>query len=115
MDLSSFKCKCCGACCRIEGIVRIASDDVDRISNYLGITSDVFLEEYTTLAPDRSGLVLKDSDDGSCIMLTKDNLCRINEVKPSKCKTFPYDWVNPSSISYCPALKEIGRSPFDKV
>lgn len=65
------------------------------------------MEDYTTLAPDRSGLVLKDGNDGSCIMLTKDNLCRINEVKPNKCKTFPFDWVNSSSISYCPALREI--------
>lgn len=109
MDLSLFKCKCCGACCRIKGIVRLSSEDVDRISEYLGIGVDFFLEKYTTLAPDRSGLILTDGDDGQCIMLTEENLCRINPVKPQKCKTFPYDWVNSSSMSYCPALNECDR------
>ena len=31
--------------------------------------------------------------------------CRINPVKPDKCRTFPQAWVNLDSASVCPALK----------
>ena len=49
-------------------------------------------------------LMLKSLFDGSCAYLTADNLCRINPVKPDKCRTFPFDWKNPDSDQVCPAL-----------
>lgn len=33
--------------------------------------------------------------------------CRINLVKPEKCRTFPFEWTNPDSVEVCPEL--IGR------
>ena len=30
--------------------------------------------------------------------------CRINPVKPEKCRTFPFEWSNPDSAEVCPAL-----------
>ena len=38
------------------------------------------------------------------LYLMADNLCRINPVKPDKCRTFPFEWVNPDSETVCPAL-----------
>ena len=32
--------------------------------------------------------------------------CRINSVKPDKCRTFPFEWTNPDSTSVCPGLAE---------
>lgn len=32
--------------------------------------------------------------------------CRINPVKPDKCRTFPFEWTNPDSTSVCPGLAE---------
>ncbi|MBR3956699.1 MAG: hypothetical protein IKJ89_02475 [Kiritimatiellae bacterium] len=32
--------------------------------------------------------------------------CRINPVKPDKCRTFPFEWTNPDSTSVCPVLAE---------
>ena len=29
---------------------------------------------------------------------------RINPVKPDKCRTFPFEWVNPDSVEVCPGL-----------
>ncbi|MBQ8125119.1 MAG: hypothetical protein IJ173_04435 [Kiritimatiellae bacterium] len=40
----------------------------------------------------------------SCAYLTEDNLCRINPVKPEKCRTFPFEWTNPDSAEVCPGL-----------
>ena len=30
--------------------------------------------------------------------------CRINPVKPDKCRTFTFEWTNPDSAEVCPAL-----------
>ena len=43
-----------------------------------------------------------------------DNLCRINSVKPDKCRTFPYEWVNSDSVSVCPALADVMTPNFDR-
>ena len=100
-----FHCRCCGACCRIkDGIVRVSDAEIARIAAFLGMSEADFIEQETDVAPDRRSLMLKSLFDGSCAYLTADNLCRINPVKPDKCRTFPFDWKNPDSDQVCPAL-----------
>ena len=102
-----FSCRRCGACCRIkDGIVRVSDAEVSRIAAFLGMKEGDFIATETELAPDRRSLVLKSRPDGSCVYLTADNLCRINAVKPDKCRTFPLEWTNPDSGEVCPALSE---------
>lgn len=104
--LYGFRCRRCGACCRIpNGIVRVSDAEIARIAAFLSRTEDDFIAHETELAPDRKGLVLKSRPDGACAWLTDDNLCRINPVKPDKCRTFPYEWVNSDSFEVCPGLK----------
>ena len=105
IDLEHFKCSRCGACCRIkDGIVRVSDAEVARIAAFLGMTESDFIASETELAPDRRSLMLKSLPDGSCAYLTRDNLCRINPVKPDKCRTFPFKWMNEDSANVCPAL-----------
>ena len=107
MNRSEFHCRCCGACCRIkDGIVRVSDAEIARIAACLGMNEDDFIARETELAPDRRGLVLKSRADGACAYLTSDNLCRINPVKPDKCRTFPYEWTNDDSAEVCPALRQ---------
>ena len=102
---TTFSCRRCGACCRIKaGIVRVSDTEVARIAAFLGMKEGDFIATETELAPDRRSLVLKSRTDGSCVYLTADNLCRINPVKPDKCRTFPLEWTNPNSGEVCPAL-----------
>lgn len=102
-----FPCRCCGACCRItDGIVRVSGAEIARIAAFLGIPEQRFIEQETDIAPDRQGLILKNTPEGACVYLTADNLCRINPVKPDKCRTFPLEWTNPDSNSVCPVLRE---------
>ena len=102
-----FKCRMCGACCRIrDGIVRVSDAEIARIAAFLGMDEAAFIERETEVAPDRRSLMLKSRPDGSCAYLTDGNLCRINPVKPDKCRTFPFAWTNPDSSSVCPALME---------
>ena len=103
-DRSRFVCRRCGACCRIEGIVRLKDGDTARIAAHLGMSEADFIANETNLAPDRRGLVLKDRPDGACAMLDEENRCRIYPVRPEKCRTFPYEWTNDESFSYCPGL-----------
>lgn len=98
-----FHCRCCGACCRIkDGIVRVSDAEIARIAAYLGMDESSFIANETEVAPDRKGLVLKSRPDGACAYLDENNRCRINPVKPDKCRTFPLEWRNPDSHLVCP-------------
>lgn len=104
--MRDFHCQCCGACCRIpNGIVRVSEAEIARIADYLGMSEQTFIDRETELAPDRRGLILKSRPTGACVYLTEDNLCQINPVKPDKCRTFPFEWVNPDSQHICPGLR----------
>lgn len=95
----TFTCQRCGACCRIKnGIVRVSEAEIARIAAFIGTSEADFIANETELAPDRCGLILKSCADGVCVYLTADNLCRINPVKPDKCRTFPFEWTNPVQI-----------------
>lgn len=112
-DLSRFECRRCGACCRIkDGIVRLSDAEIKRIAGFLGMSEADFIENETVLSPDRRCLVLKDAPDGGCAMLDERGLCRIHEVKPDKCRTFPYEWTNADSAGYCPGLKDVRNTPY---
>ena len=100
-----FKCKGCGACCRIkDGIVRVGDAEIRRIAEFLGMSEQEFIDRETAIAPDRKGHVLKSRSDESCVYLTDDNRCQIHPVKPDKCRTFPFEWTNPDSAEICPGL-----------
>ena len=110
MKARSFHCQMCGACCRIkDGIVRVSDAEIARIAAFLGMDEPEFIERETEVAPDRKSLVLKSRPDGSCVYLTDDNLCRINSVKPDKCRTFPFEWTNLDSAEVCSGLAEQRR------
>lgn len=100
-----FSCRRCGACCSIpDGIVRVSDEEIARIAQFLGMSQSAFIERECEVAPDRRGLILRNTSEGVCVWLTGDNLCRIHEVKPDKCRTFPFKWVNPDSHTVCPGL-----------
>ena len=107
-----FVCRQCGACCRVKnGIVRVGDAEIKRIAAFLGMGEETFIASETELAPDRRGLVLKNRPDGACAYLTSGNRCRIHEVKPDKCRTFPFEWINSDSRDICPGLRH-PCSPF---
>ena len=66
---SHFECQRCGACCRIEGQVRLTDADLARLALFLGLPIGEFISQFTDLARDRRGLVLKEQPGGACIFL----------------------------------------------
>lgn len=105
---SGFECLGCGACCRIrDGIVRVGEAETKRIAAFLGMSEESFIERETELAPDRRGLVLRSAPDGACAFLSDDNRCRIHPVKPDRCRTFPFEWMNGDSREVCAGLRRM--------
>jgi Fe-S-cluster containining protein len=45
--MKRFVCKRCGACCQGESTVSLTEEDVLNIANYLGLSVENFLKEYT--------------------------------------------------------------------
>ena len=84
--------------------MRVSDAEIARIAAFLGMAEQDFIDRETEVAPDRRGLILKSRPDGACAWLSDDNLCRINPVKPDKCRTFPHEWTNADSPSICPGL-----------
>lgn len=97
-----YQCDRCTACCKWPGDVRVEEDEVEKIADFLGMEVAVFLEEFTRLRTNRSGLSLIEKDNHECIMLEGEN-CRINPVKPEQCRGFPNQWNFPGWRDVCQA------------
>lgn len=103
----TFKCIRCGNCCRWAGYVNITNNEIDSIAQYLNIPSSEFIEKYTHLRKDRTGLSLKEKNDDSCIFYNKKNSeCIINNVKPGQCRAFPVKWNFKNWQKYCGAYTQ---------
>jgi Fe-S-cluster containining protein len=108
----SFSCQQCGRCCLdFDGYVFLYEREILRIAHKLNLTlqdciakyTDIINSEYIIL--DRSlkhtkkkvflnSLVLKqDEKSGACIFLDMEtNKCKIYEVRPYQCRSWPKWW-----------------------
>lgn len=107
--MEKFRCQKCGNCCRVTGCVHLLIEEIEPLANHLGMATPEFINTYTTLAPDRRGLILKEHPDESCIMLDANGRCRVNPVKPIQCQTFPFMWTNSDSATTCPGLAALNN------
>jgi len=105
-DPATFRCRRCGACCRVPGYVALAPGEAEAIAAFLGLDVYAFTERYTALTFNRRDLSLIEGEEGRCIFLQDDNTCRIQPVKPAQCKGFPFLWRSKQLERACPALRE---------
>ena len=101
-----YECQRCTACCRWPGEVRLSEPEIQRIANYLGLTEHEFIQRFTQLNQDRSGLALLDQATGACIFLDG-NDCRVQPVKPQQCREFPNLWNFPGFEQICRAIPTV--------
>jgi Fe-S-cluster containining protein len=94
-------CLQCGNCCRHRGYVRISAEETEEIASFLGHNTRNFVDEFTRLIVDRSGLSLNEKENGSCIFLTESFKCLLEAVKPAQCRTFPSKWNYPGWEKDC--------------
>lgn len=82
-----FECQRCGRCCRGgPGVVWVNKKEREEISAYLGIQETAFAKNYLRSINGRISLL--EYGNGDCIMY--DNGCKIYEVRPCQCRTFPF-------------------------
>jgi len=108
VDPATFRCRRCGACCRVPGYVALAAGEPEAIAAFLGVDVYAFTERYTALTFNRRDLSLVEGEDGRCVFLQADNACRIQPVKPAQCKGFPFLWRSKRLGQACPALLDAG-------
>lgn len=83
-----FMCVRCGGCCGGEpGYVWVTRADCRRMSESLGVDEKIFRSEYTRRVLAR--ISLKERPGGDCVMLTPKG-CRVYELRPVQCRTWPF-------------------------
>ena len=110
--MKRFVCKRCGACCQGESTVSLTEEDVLNIANYLGLSVENFLKEYT-IKKGENRLEMRVVNNHCIFFDEKENLCLIHPVKPKTCKEWPFPraiWENEENFNIikesCPALSE---------
>jgi Fe-S-cluster containining protein len=86
----------------------VTEEEIRSIADHLGMEEGRFIQDYTRLRPNRSGLALIDREDGACFFL-KGNECSIQSVKPQQCKDFPNYWNFPGWRDVCEAIEVPSR------
>lgn len=82
-----FECTCCGDCCNGYGGTVISDADIEKITRFLDMDRNLFLEKYCVNSP--NGWMIAQREDGFCHFV-KDKRCSIHPVKPRICRTWPY-------------------------
>jgi len=81
---AQYDCCKCTNCCKLYDIL-VDKNDIETISQYLGLSENDFIEKY---------LIVHDEDyimkDKPCCFLNADGKCRIYEIRPSVCREFPH-------------------------
>ena len=103
-DPATFRCRRCGACCRVPGYVALAPGEAEAIAAFLGLDVYAFTARYTALTFNRRDLSLVEGEEGRCIFLQDDNTCRIQPVKPAQCVGFPNAWNFPGFDAQCRSI-----------
>ncbi len=104
-----YQCQRCGNCCRWPGFVRLTSADLETMAAHFDMNIDLFVDRYTELNPDRSGLVLKNKANGECCFLEGHNTCTVQSAKPFQCQGFPNTWNFQGWQDVCEALPVITK------
>lgn len=91
-----FECQRCGNCCRGEpGVVWINKREVENISKSMNISPDLFTTKYLRFINGRISLL--EHDNGDCVMYG--NGCKIYDIRPLQCQTFPFWTSNLKTIA----------------
>ena len=86
-SMSGKFCGQCGLCCRRCHPIYLDAEDIQRISQYLGIPLNEFYLEYVDVNEDTFCI----KDVVPCQFLNCNNRCSIYPVRPSVCKFYPFN------------------------
>lgn len=83
---SIVDCTKCANCCRTLHPI-VTDEDIARIALHLRMTEKEFIAAYLERDEEEGGYRIKKSP---CPFLGDDNLCKIYDVRPEKCRGYPF-------------------------
>jgi uncharacterized protein len=106
--MDRFDCTQCGTCCRGEGGIYLAEEEIERIACFLNLSCKEFLKQFCISKNGKIYIHIR--EDGYC-HFSKEGRCSIHEVKPVPCRQWPFfkpmlaDQANwETARNSCPAL-----------
>lgn len=104
-----FSCQQCGQCCYGAGGIVLADHDARRLSRFLNLELDDFLDRFAEFVADKYRLQV--GDDNYCVFFK--NGCQVHEAKPDVCRAWPFfrgNLQDPDSLEmakeYCPGIRK---------
>lgn len=95
-DGLKFGCTQCGKCCTgFPGYVWVSDAEIEKMSAFLGITSQEFTRRYTREIHGRRSL--RETPVNYDCVFFKDKKCQLYGARPKQCRTFPFWSENLSS------------------
>jgi len=83
-----FECQRCGQCCRGEpGFVWVREIEIAAIARRLELPTEEFMRRHVRKVWDDYSLT--ELDNGDCAFWSPEG-CRIYDVRPTQCRTFPF-------------------------
>ena len=108
-----FSCHRCGKCCTQLGLP-YEGWALQRIADFLGITTDQLVEKYYgRISDDGRHVELDESKKKPCQFLVTEGgrkSCSIHPVRPDGCRAFPFDTDFGTNGVPCPAAAEVYAS-----
>lgn len=110
-EFSRTDCLKCANCCKTTGPL-FTDKDVERISKYLRMKPQQFIENYLRI-DEEDDLILQNVP---CTFLGPDNYCSIYSVRPKACREFPHtdrkkfhqiSHLTLKNVEICPAAYNI--------
>lgn len=105
-DSFDFLCQKCGNCCRGTGEVFFSKNDILNIREYLNWSDRDYHQQIKNFIQSSLNGYFVHFSSGSCYFLKGKNRCRIYDVRPVQCRTYPFWHSNFNSREDVLQLKE---------
>jgi uncharacterized protein len=92
-----FACVGCGDCCTgAPGYVWVDRSEIEALAAAVGMEIEAFERRFVRTVGNRKSLI--EHDNGDCVFFDGAGRgCRVYEVRPRQCRTWPFWPSNPSS------------------
>jgi Fe-S-cluster containining protein len=110
-EFSRTNCLECANCCKTTGPL-FTDKDIERISKYLRLKPQKFVEQYLMVDEDNDYVL----QEVPCTFLDIENYCLIYEVRPKACREYPHtnrkkfhqiSNITLKNVAICPAVFNI--------
>jgi uncharacterized protein len=85
--MDRFECTQCGTCCRGEGGIYLAEEEIQRIARFLNLSSGDFIHQFCLAKNGKIYIHIR--EDGYC-HFSQEGRCSIHAVKPTPCRQWPF-------------------------